>query len=209
MRPRANHRHDIRVPVHIQDVLNRARRERKPVRKLAGVTSAFAAEAELYNFAGVSLESPTGRGHSRDGEERTLGSFLASDATSPDELLITSLDDHATREKIAGALTHLRPREAEVVELRFLADDTLTLAEIGERFDISRERVRQIEALALRKLRGILRSVEYTKIPVGAAVARDQERDEQRERDLTSMEHAAAEQTRRMPTPRTSSWRRS
>jgi RNA polymerase primary sigma factor len=100
----------------------------------------------------VSTETPLGE----DGDS-TLGDFLEDDATlSPAE----SADHAMLREVTKKALDSLDPREAKVLRMRFgiemISDHTLE--EVGKQFDVTRERIRQIEAKALRKLRHPARS---------------------------------------------------
>jgi RNA polymerase sigma factor (sigma-70 family) len=114
-----------------------ARRTRIPAKKIRLVLDAARQPA--------SLESPIGEGV-------VLGDVLADPAVaSPvDDLLAEDLTVH-----VGQALTRLNPREREIVSLRFGIGgrETLTLEEIGQRLGLTRERIRQIEAQALRKLR--------------------------------------------------------
>ena len=94
----------------------------------------------------ISLEAPIG-----EDEDSQFGDFLEDRATeSPLESAITT----RLREQTADALKMLSPREESVLRMRFGVGgiETFTLAEAGRRFDITRERVRQIEAQALAKL---------------------------------------------------------
>lgn len=82
--------------------------------------------------------------------------LLADDSPSP-EAIVGDLIDSETRTKwIRDAMKHLTPREREVITRRFLKDDKITLAEIGETFGVTKERIRQIEGKALSKLRDAL-----------------------------------------------------
>jgi RNA polymerase primary sigma factor len=93
------------------------------------------------------------------GEENELGDFLADkQSTAPDEPLLSR--EMATR--VERALATLSDKEGEILRLRFGigTDREHTLEEIGERFSVTRERIRQIEAKALRKLRRPLRGRE-------------------------------------------------
>jgi RNA polymerase primary sigma factor len=92
-----------------------------------------------------------------DDGERTLEDFLGDpDATSPSQ----TVDHHLLRERIAEVLRSLTPREREVIELRFGLRDgrTRTLDEVARCYGITRERIRQIEARGLLKLRQPTRS---------------------------------------------------
>ena len=82
--------------------------------------------------------------------------LLADESPSP-EAIVGDLIDSETRTKwIRDAMKHLTPREREVITRRFLKDDKITLAEIGETFGVTKERIRQIEGKALSKLRDAL-----------------------------------------------------
>jgi RNA polymerase primary sigma factor len=86
-----------------------------------------------------------------DGEKTTLLDFIADDdSPSPDSVMAKG----ALTKRIREALSLLTPREEEIVRLRFGIDQdaTYTLDEIGRRFDLTRERIRQIEKRALEKL---------------------------------------------------------
>lgn len=82
--------------------------------------------------------------------------LLSDDSPTP-EAIVGDLIDSETRAKwIADAMEHLTQREREVITRRFLKDDKITLAEIGETFGVTKERIRQIEGKALTKLREAL-----------------------------------------------------
>jgi len=82
--------------------------------------------------------------------------LLSDDSPTP-EVIVGDLIDSETRTKwIADAMEHLTQREREVITRRFLKDDKITLAEIGESFGVTKERIRQIEGKALSKLRDAL-----------------------------------------------------
>jgi len=100
----------------------------------------------------VSMDAPF-----TQGEENNLLDVIESDLQpSPDHLLM----DESLKEEIERALSTLTEREAEVIKLYFGLDkeNSLTLEEIGERFNLTRERVRQIKEKAIRRLRHISRS---------------------------------------------------
>ena len=100
----------------------------------------------------VSLETPIG-----EEEDSHLGDFIPDeDASEPSEAASFSL----LREQLEEVLDTLAPREKKVLELRFGIVDgrTRTLEEVGKEFNVTRERIRQIEAKALRKLRHPSRS---------------------------------------------------
>ena len=100
----------------------------------------------------VSLETPIG-----EEEDSILGDFIPdSDTPAPSEMAAFML----LKEQLINVLDTLQPREAEVLRLRFGLDDgrARTLEEVGREFKVTRERIRQIEAKALRKLRHPSRS---------------------------------------------------
>ncbi|MGH8945667.1 MAG: RNA polymerase sigma factor [Acidimicrobiia bacterium] len=157
----------IRMPVHVLDSVNkltRARREMAQVMGRAPTLDELAREldldpervAELSRIAQdtVSLETPVG-----EGEDGTLGD-LVEDAESvrpADVATFTSLQD-----SLAQALEGLNERERQVLIMRFgLADGRLrTLEEVGAHFNVTRERIRQLETKALAKLRHPDKSVK-------------------------------------------------
>ncbi len=150
----------IRVPVHMVETINKMARiqrqltlelNREPseeeLAKKMGITVDKVVEIMKISQDPVSLETPIG-----EEEDSHLGDFV------PDERSM-SPEDYATneilKEEIKNVLLTLQEREQEVLELRFgLIDGTShTLEEVGKRFNVTRERIRQIEAKALRKLR--------------------------------------------------------
>ncbi|MFT5694571.1 MAG: RNA polymerase primary sigma factor [Myxococcota bacterium] len=154
----------IRIPVHMIDTINKlVRATRRLVQVLGREPSPeeLAEEMELpidkvqmvFKIAKepVSLEAPVGN------DDSHLGDFIEdSNAVNPqDEAVRTSLAEH-TRD----ALSTLPAREARVLKMRFGIDERSkhTLEEVGNDFDVTRERIRQIEAKALRKLRHPSRS---------------------------------------------------
>ena len=94
----------------------------------------------------ISLETPIGKE-----EDSRLGDFIESDGETPEDQVSKSL----LREDLESVLGTLSPRERDVLRLRYGLDDgrMKTLEEIGQIFNVTRERIRQIEAKALRKLR--------------------------------------------------------
>jgi RNA polymerase primary sigma factor len=95
----------------------------------------------------ISLQSPVG-----DGDETSFGDFIEDKATeSPSEITSFAL----LRGKLGDVLSSLTERERKVLELRFGLGDgySRTLEEVGRQFNVTRERIRQIEAKALRKMR--------------------------------------------------------
>jgi len=161
----ADHARTIRVPCHQVGTLaavERVRGElsvsqgREPtVEEIAAVLGVTPEETQSLRVVArhpVSLHEPLGG----DGE-RALEDFLDDpDATNPGQ----AVDQHLLRERIAEVLRSLTPREREVIELRFGLRDgqPRTLEEVARAYGITRERIRQIEARGLLKLRQPLRS---------------------------------------------------
>lgn len=155
----------IRIPVHMVETINRlSKTERALVQELGRQPQADEIAQELnmpvdrvreimkVAMEPVSLESPVG-----EEEDSHLGDFLADDdIPAPSDVASQML----LREELNEVLSTLSDREAKVLRLRFGLDDgrTRTLEEVGRVFKVTRERIRQIEAKALRKLRHPSRS---------------------------------------------------
>ena len=155
----------IRIPVHMVETINKVIRvSRQLLQELGHDPSAeeIAEEMgmpvdkvrEILKIAQepVSLETPIG-----EEEDSHLGDFIPDeDASEPSEAASFSL----LKEQLLEVLDTLTPREKKVLELRFGIVDgrTRTLEEVGKEFNVTRERIRQIEAKALRKLRHPSRS---------------------------------------------------
>ena len=150
----------IRVPVHMVETINKLK---KVTRRLAQERSRKPTEEELAAEMGVSisklrdivkiaqeplsLETPIGKE-----EDSRLGDFIEdTGADAPIKMVASEL----LKEDLAEVLCTLSPRERDVLRLRFGMDDgrQRTLEEVGQLFGVTRERIRQIEAKALRKLR--------------------------------------------------------
>jgi RNA polymerase primary sigma factor len=150
----------IRLPVHVGETINRVRKiahrlqqilEREPteeeVARALDLTSERVRQILDHSRQPISLEAPVGN----EGDA-FLGDFIEDDKLpQPIELASHQL----MREQIAEALGKLAERERKIIELRFglLDGKYRTLEEVGREFGITRERIRQIEAKALRKLR--------------------------------------------------------
>jgi len=106
-------------------------------------------EAMLPRLTGrdISLDAP----RSFD-DRRSIGSTLAEDAPTPEELLVEATSDVDEREELKNRLKLLDPREKAIINARYLRKTPATLAALGEKLGISRERVRQLELRAKRKL---------------------------------------------------------
>lgn len=155
----------IRIPVHMVETINRLlKTERALVQELARQPQADEIAAEMnmpvervreimkVALEPVSLESPVG-----EEEDSHLGDFLADDdIPAPSDVASQTL----LKEELNEVLKTLSDREARVLRLRFGLEDgrTRTLEEVGREFRVTRERIRQIEAKALRKLRHPSRS---------------------------------------------------
>ncbi len=155
----------IRIPVHMVETIHKVSRTTRVLLQELGrePTTEEIAERlemtperirEILKIAQdpVSLETPVG-----EEEDSHLGDFVEdTDTPTPSETASYSL----LREQLQAVLMSLSPREAEVIRLRYglYNGRALTLEEVGQRFNITRERIRQIEAKALRKLRYPLRS---------------------------------------------------
>lgn len=150
----------IRVPVHMVETINKMARiqrqltlelNREPsdeeLAKKMGISPDKVREVMKISQDPVSLETPIG-----EEEDSHLGDFVPDERSlSPEEYTTNEI----LKEEIKSVLSTLQPREQQVLELRFgLIDGTsYTLEEVGKRFNVTRERIRQIEAKALRKLR--------------------------------------------------------
>ena len=155
----------IRIPVHMVETINKVIRvSRQLLQELGHDPSAEEIAAEMNMPVDkvrdilkiaqepVSLETPIG-----EEEDSHLGDFIPDeDASEPSEAASFSL----LKEQLMEVLDTLTPREKKVLELRFGIVDgrTRTLEEVGKEFNVTRERIRQIEAKALRKLRPPSRS---------------------------------------------------
>ena len=159
----ADYGRTIRLPVHVVDSLGKLERTRKKMRETAGrepTDAELAAALEmplekvrlLLEASRMPLSLDATPGEDSD-DEMQLGRRVADvTVASPEEELLRS----EIAERVELALAPLDDREKEVLRLRFGlgADHEYTLAEVAHRFNLSRERVRQIEAKALRKLKG-------------------------------------------------------
>ena len=155
----------IRIPVHMVETINKLTRVqrvllqelgREPtpaeIAEKMGVTEERVREIQKIAQDPVSLETPIG-----EEEDSHLGDFIEDEktATPSDAVASTML-----KEQLLSVLDTLTPREEKVIRLRYGIDDgkPRTLEEVGREFNVTRERIRQIEAKALRKLRHPSRS---------------------------------------------------
>lgn len=152
----------IRIPVHMVETINRYQQtERRLVQDLGRepLPEEMAQEMDLplekirqinkISQETVSLETSVGED---DDDESTLGEFIKDEKTiSPDQH--ASLD--ILRDQVSGVLKFLLPREQKILEMRFGLKDGVshTLEEVGKEFGVTRERIRQIEAKSLEKIK--------------------------------------------------------
>ena len=150
----------IRVPVHMGDQISRLLRTTHQLTQELGHEPSLAELAEGLNVtlrkaeqimqaasAPISLETPND-----DEDESVLGDFLSDDTSpAPSEVVTTQI----LREQLAEILATLPPREVRILQFRYglLDGETYTLEQVGKKMGVTRERVRQIEAQALSRLR--------------------------------------------------------
>ena len=155
----------IRIPVHMVETINKLARvqrqltqelNREPteeeIAKKLGISLEKVREVYKISQDPVSLETPIG-----EEDDSHLGDFIKDERTmSPEEYTEIGM----LKEELSGVLLTLTEREEKVLRLRFGLDDgqCRTLEEVGQIFNVTRERIRQIEAKALRKLRHPSRS---------------------------------------------------
>lgn len=87
-----------------------------------------------------------------DDDQEEMMDFLADPGPNPEEIAVTNLDGAVRNDKLRQAIDLLSDREQRIIKCRFLEDRRATLAEIGEEFGVSKERIRQLEGKALAKL---------------------------------------------------------
>ena len=149
----------IRLPVHLYETISRIKKTTKILSQELGrkpteeeIAERMEMTIEKLRFIAksaqlpISLETPIGKE-----EDSRLGDFIEADGETPEDEVSKSL----LREDLEDVLDTLSPRERDVLRLRYGLEDgrMKTLEEIGQIFNVTRERIRQIEAKALRKLR--------------------------------------------------------
>ncbi|MBR7060438.1 MAG: RNA polymerase sigma factor RpoD, partial [Eubacterium sp.] len=155
----------IRVPVHMVETINKVKKAKNQLLHLNGSEPSVEEIADYLDMPvdkvketlrisqePISLETPIG-----EEEDSHLGDFIPDEETlSPAEAAARKL----LKEQLGEVLGTLTPREAKVIRLRYGLDDGIpkTLEEVGKEFNVTRERIRQIEAKAIRKLRHPSRS---------------------------------------------------
>jgi RNA polymerase primary sigma factor len=161
----ADHARTIRIPVHMIETMSRLRAASKNLTQELGrepTTEEIAVEADMsidearrvlkISKHPISLDKPIG-----DSDDSYFGDFIEDDqADSP----VSSASQEMLRERIEDVLNTLSYREREIIRLRYGIGDgyTYTLEEVGRIFKVTRERVRQVEAKAIRKMQHPVRS---------------------------------------------------
>ncbi len=161
----ADHARTIRIPVHMIETMSRLRSASKNLMQALGREPTVEEIAEETGMSleetrrvlkiskhPISLDRPIG-----DGDDSYLGDFIEDDKVdSP----IVSASQEMLKDKIEGILNTLTYREREIIRLRYGIGDgyTYTLEEVGRIFKVTRERVRQVEAKAIRKMQHPVRS---------------------------------------------------
>ncbi len=158
----------IRIPVHMVETINRLKKVQSQLLHENGVEPSEELIAEKMELPvervreimrvaqePVSMETPIGP----EEDSRLMDFIRDEEALAPDEAALKTI----TNEDIDGVLKTLTPREESVIRLRFGLHDGRchTLEEVGSEFNVTRERIRQIEAKALRKLRHPVRSNKF------------------------------------------------
>ena len=158
----------IRIPVHMVETINRLKKVQSQLLHENGVEPSEELIAEKMDLPvervreimrvaqePVSMETPIGP----EEDSRLMDFIRDEDALAPDEAALKTI----TNEDIDGVLRTLTPREESAIRLRFGLQDGRchTLEEVGSEFNVTRERIRQIEAKALRKLRHPVRSNKF------------------------------------------------
>jgi RNA polymerase primary sigma factor len=157
----------IRVPVHMVETINKVNRVSRRLLQERGVAPTAEEIAAVMDITvekvreiqkiaqdPISLETPIG-----EEEDSHLGDFIPDEQTDDP---FTAASAKLLREQMEKVLNTLAPRERDVIKMRFGFDDgqPKTLEEVGREFNVTRERIRQIESKALRKLRHPTRAKE-------------------------------------------------
>ena len=164
-RAMADQARTIRIPVHMVETIHKLTRVKRQllqdlgrdptieeIAKAMDVPEEKVAEIQKIAQEPISLENPVG-----EEEDSKMADFIEDETVkSPVEMATQNL----LREQLLGVIETLTPREQKVIRLRYGLDDShpRTLEEVGKEFNFTRERIRQIEAKALRKLRNPNRS---------------------------------------------------
>ena len=165
----ANQSKTIRLPVHLVDKISKLRRTAMALTEELGreptdeeiaielqIPTAKVAHLKSVSVRPASLDAPVGQ----DGDSSTFGEMVGDEnATSPFE----TLREKTRNSDLYSMISDLEPREAEIIKFRFGLDgyDELTLEEVGQKFRVTRERVRQLQNIALSKMRKAMASHEH------------------------------------------------
>ncbi len=164
-RAMADQARTIRIPVHMVETIHKLTRVKRQllqelgrdptqeeIAKAMDVSEEKVAEIQKIAQEPISIDTPVG-----EEEDSKMADFIEDDSVkSPVEVATQNL----LREQLLGVIETLTPREQKVIRLRYGLDDShpRTLEEVGKEFNVTRERIRQIEAKALKKLRNPNRS---------------------------------------------------
>ncbi|MBW8782736.1 MAG: RNA polymerase sigma factor RpoD/SigA [Verrucomicrobia bacterium] len=165
----ANQSKTIRLPVHLVDKISKLRRTAMALTEELGreptdeeiaielqIPTSKVAHLKSVSVRPASLDAPIGE----DGDSSTFGEIVGDEnAISPFE----NLREKNRNSDLRSMISALEPREAEIIRLRFGLDghDELTLEEVGQKFRVTRERVRQLQNIALSKMRKAMASHEH------------------------------------------------
>jgi RNA polymerase primary sigma factor len=165
----ANQSKTIRLPVHLVDKISKMRKTAMKLTEEFGreptdeeiaielqVPTSRVAHLKSVSVRPASLDAPVGQ----DSDSGTFGEMVGDEnAASPFE----SLTEKTRNSDLYSMISDLEPREAEIIKYRFGLDgrDELTLEEVGEKFKVTRERVRQLQNIALSKMRKAMASHEH------------------------------------------------
>ena len=164
-RAMADQARTIRIPVHMVETINKLNRVtrqlwqvlgREPrdseIAEKMGITEEKICEIRRISLEPTSLETPTGE----EGDSQFYDFVEDESAKSPADAVVQTI----LKEQLLAVIDTLTPREQKVIRLRYGLDDAhpRTLEEVGKEFNVTRERIRQIEAKALKKLRNPSRS---------------------------------------------------
>jgi len=165
----ANQSKTIRLPVHLVDKISKLRRTAMALTEELGreptdeeiaielqIPTAKVAHLKSVSVRPASLDAPVGQ----DSDSSTFGEMVGDEnAASPFE----TLREKNRNSDLHSMISALEPREAEIIKLRFGLDghDELTLEEVGRKFHVTRERVRQLQNIALSKMRKAMASHEH------------------------------------------------
>ena len=166
----ANHSKTIRVPVHLVDRISKMRKIIKELtdrfgREPCDEEIGYAMEIPTHKIAhlkSISAQSRTLEAPINDDSDTSFGDLVGDEnQSSPFENLDTKMQNM----DIQSVVNQLGPREAEIIKLRFGLDGSkaMTLEEVGEKFQVTRERIRQLQNDSIRKMRNLLTEINKQK----------------------------------------------